>query len=263
MLISGLCLANGCGGNASTPPNSPTPISNPPNSNSGQISGQVVDAQTKTPLATTFVSLEKRDSQNIERILQVTSTDANGNFTFQSVPSGTFEVAIYSDRSFPFYSWMVIFTVPETGNVGAVPLQPYFPAAEGLPGTAQGMVTSSPVAVDATIWVMAPVTQNGRNTSVIVPFTANGYLLKTNGTTISYGISTLATLPTIGVFSGHSVTYTANTSNGFVIDAQAFQSSLPPAPNCAPSELQTVSFVIPCGPGTINNVPSLGFANCK
>src|SRR6266571_1211107 len=257
LVIVGSCLVSGCGGGTLSNLNSSSSSS----TTSGQISGQVVDSFSKAPLPGTFIALELRDSQNIERPLRVTYTDANGKFAFQSVPTGTYEVAAYSPNNFnPFYTWMVIFSVPQQADLGAVPLQGTIQAPEGFPGTATGTVTSSPVAVESTIWLMSPVTRNGTNLLVTIPFTANGFVSKTNGaaSAVAYGVKTETFLPLIGVFSGNSVSYQANSGSGnMVIDAQAFQSSLPTTPDCVPPELQTAPFTITIGPGMVTGVPTL------
>ena len=262
LVIAGSCLINGCGGNSSN-----SNSLNSSNPTFGQISGQIVDSLSKAPLPGTFVSLEQRDSQNIERLLRVISTDAQGNFTFQSVSSGTYEVVAYSANFNPSYTWMVIFAVPQNANLGSVPLQGTFLAPEGFPGTAQGMVTASPVAVDTTIWLMSPVSQNGTSLLVTIPFTAAGFVSRSNVVTSAfpYGVSTETFLPTIGIFSVNGVAYTANSGDAslFVIDAQAVQPATTVTPDCVPPELQTAPFGITAGPGVITNVPTLAFAGCK
>src|SRR5215469_15359815 len=61
--VAGACLLAGCGGGSSSPPSNMT------------ISGTIVDAVSQAPLQGTFVALEQRDSQNIDRVQKVTTTD--------------------------------------------------------------------------------------------------------------------------------------------------------------------------------------------
>jgi len=57
--------------------------------------GQVVAAETATPLPRAAVFLEKQDSDKPVRIL--TLTDDQGVFTVADAPQGTYRLAIYKD----------------------------------------------------------------------------------------------------------------------------------------------------------------------
>jgi len=227
------------------------------------ISGTTVDAVSQAPLQGTFVALEQRDSQNIDRVQKVTTTDANGNFAFQSVSSGTYDVVAYSNpHGGTYYAWVVIFSVPANASLGAVPLQPQFPAPEGLPGSIGGSVTSSPVAVPVTAWLANSLTQNGNTVLVVIPFTGSGFAASGIGS-LSYGFSTLIFIQNVGTFNGNGVTYTPPIGlGGLIVVAQAFQSSSSTNPDCVPPELHTASFSIP-PVGVTTSIPTLTFTGCS
>jgi Domain of unknown function (DUF4382) len=61
--------------------------------NNSGVSGQVIDAVTKTPITgNVLVAIEQPDSTGVDRIMMETTADANGKFRFCPLPTGTFDI---------------------------------------------------------------------------------------------------------------------------------------------------------------------------
>jgi len=63
--------------------------------NNSGIAGQVIDSLTKAPIAgNVIVAIEQTDGTGVDRILMQTTADAQGNFRFCPLPTGTFDIVV-------------------------------------------------------------------------------------------------------------------------------------------------------------------------
>src|SRR6266852_7400256 len=73
----------------------PTLTAGQVSANNSGIGGQAVDSLTKAPIiGKVLVAIEQTDSMGIDRIVMQTAADANGNFRFCPLPTGTFDIVI-------------------------------------------------------------------------------------------------------------------------------------------------------------------------
>src|SRR5260370_23242800 len=91
--------------------------------NSG-IGGLVVDSLTKAPIAgKVLVAIEQTDKMGIDRIVMQAAADANGNFRFCPLPTGTFDIVIdaVNSNNVP-YNATVVLDVPNGTHIITIQL---------------------------------------------------------------------------------------------------------------------------------------------
>jgi hypothetical protein len=128
--------------------------------NSG-LSGRVIDSITLQPIVggQVLVAIEQPDSSGVERIIMQAAADANGNFNFCPLPTGTYDVvAVAIDGAGVAYGASVVFNVPAGTTLGAIPLLANASAPNG-PGTIQGVVTASTGSAGAAVDVVLSALQ--------------------------------------------------------------------------------------------------------
>lgn len=222
--------------------------------NATSISGKVVDSVTLLPLAggTAIVALEQVDAGGVHRVIMQTTADANGNFTFCPVPTGTYDVvAAGVDGSNLAYAATVTTGVAQGTAMGNVPL-----VAQTGTNTTQGSITgqvttagaSGGTVSDITLAALQPLT--GGTTLVTIPLVQQGSTTVNTATAadascpagtdcVSYTLSVPAANPSVGAFSAGGTTYTQDIVNPvkYTVDALAFVPLSGGTANCTPSEI--------------------------
>jgi hypothetical protein len=266
--------------------------------NNSGIGGQAVDSNTKAPIAgSVLVAIEEPDSTGIDRILMETAADANGNFRFCPLPSGTFDIVLVAvgPNNLPYNATSVL-NVPNGTNLTTVPLV----AEVGAPAPAvlQGFVTASTVTGGASVDVSLAALQS---VSVGITMTITRQLniplqtisatntspaiLSTGLVSVStntncpvgspanancspYSLVVPASNPTIGVFSSSGVAYTAPAAGDvlFTVDAIAAQPLSGGVVDCVQSEQTTAKDInnqpLKVTAGATTNVARIDFTGC-
>ncbi len=221
--------------------------------NATSISGKVVDSVTLLPLVggTAIVALEQRDASGVDRVIMQTTADANGNFTFCPVPTGTYDVvAAGVNGSNLAYAATVTTGVAQGTAMGNVPLV----AQTGI-NTTQGSITGQVTTAGASGGVVSDITLSALQpiagpTLVTIPLVQQGSTTANTATAadvscpagtdcVSYTLSVPAANPSVGAFSAGGTTYTQDIVNPvkYTVDALAFVPLSGGTPNCTPSEL--------------------------
>lgn len=118
--------------------------------NASGIGGQVVDSQTKAPIAgQVLVAIEQPDTTGNDQIMMQSTADANGNFRFCPLPAGTFDIVVVAvgPNNLPYNATAVV-NVPSGSDLGAIPL--VAEAGASAPGVLQGFVTATTGTAGAT-----------------------------------------------------------------------------------------------------------------
>src|SRR5260370_13147874 len=136
--------------------------------NSG-IGGQAVDSLTKAPIVgKVLVAIEQTDKMGIDRIVMQAAADANGNFRFCPLPTGTFDIVIdaVNSNNVP-YNATVVLNVPNGTNLNTIPLIAETGAT--APAVLQGFVTAtkgaSAATADVTLAALQTVSPGGTSAS--------------------------------------------------------------------------------------------------
>ena len=120
----------------------PTLTAGQVSANNTGIGGQVMDSVTKAPIAgQVLVAIEQADKTGTDRIMMQTAADANGNFRFCPLPTGTFDILVVAvgPKNLP-YNATAIVNVPNGTNLN-VPLVAETQAT--APAVLQGIVTAT------------------------------------------------------------------------------------------------------------------------
>ncbi len=266
--------------------------------NNSGVSGQVLDAVTKAPISgNVLVAIEQPDNTGVDRIMMETTADANGNFRFCPLPTGTFDIvaAAVGPNNLP-YNATAVLSVPNGTNLGAIPLQPETGAT--APATLQGFVTATTGTVAASVDVSVSALQQvsfgapAITRQVTIPLeaiqatqttsavTSTGLISLTtnancptgapaNTNCAQYTLVVPASNPSVGVFSssGFSFSTPAAAPVLFTVDARAAIPSSGGAPDCSPSEIMTSmdasNAPLAVTPATVTNVARTDFAGCS
>lgn len=224
------------------------------------ISGQVVNSVTLQPIAggKVVVAIEQPDSTGVERIVMQASPDANGNFNFCPLPTGTYDiVAVAVDGTGAAYSATVLLNVPSGTLAGKIPLV----AQSGSPNTTaniQGLITSSAgnsgTAVDAAMSAFQPIQLAGGGTRLVtIPLQgASTALVSTSATPTGvvcpagtfcaqYSLIVPSGNPSIGTFASAGTVFSAPVAGdvNFQVEARAFAPSSGGTPICSSPRLIT------------------------
>jgi len=111
--------------------------------NTTGISGQIVDSNTKLPIAGAQVALEQDDNTGTEHIFMQAASDANGNFRFCPLPTAAvFDVVADAvSGTGVAYNATVLLHVPMGTALGSLPLVAETGTPNG-PAVIQGLVTA-------------------------------------------------------------------------------------------------------------------------
>lgn len=275
----------------------PTLTAGQVSANNTGISGQVVDSLTKAPIAgNVLVAIEQTDSTGVDRVLMQTAADANGNFRFCPLPTGTFDIVIdaVSATNVP-YNATAVLNVPNGTNLNAIPLIAETGAT--APAVLQGFVTAtkgtSAATADVTLAALQTVALSGSaSRQITVPLESINAVGATpavdstgtisveantncpegtpmNSNCAQYTLVVPASNPNVGVFSSSGVTYTAPASGDvlFTVDAQAFVPMSGGTKDCMPSEITTSKdsggLALKAIAATTTNVARIDFSGCS
>ena len=275
----------------------PTLTAGQVSANDSGIGGQVVDSLTKAPIAgSVMVAIEQPDGTGVDRILMQTAADANGNFRFCPLPTGTFDIVIdaVTATNVP-YNATAVLNVPNGVNLNTIPLVAETGAT--APAVLQGFVTAtkgaSAATADVTLAALQTVALSGSTSrQITVPLESINALGATaaatstgtvsleantncpvgapvNSNCAPYTLVVPASNPNVGVFSSSGVTYTAP-ANGdvlFTVDAQAFVPMSGGTKDCMPSEIPTSKddggLALKAIAATTTKVARIDFSGCS
>ena len=275
----------------------PTLTAGEVSTNNSGISGQIVDATTKQPIAgPVLVAIEKTDGSGVDRIMMEASADANGNFRFCPLPTGTFDIVAVAlgPNNLP-YNATAVLNVPNGQSLGMIPLT----AETGASGPAilQGFATATtgtaPAQVDVAFAALQGVSLGGgvtRQLSIPLettqatasaasqPSTSPLSLTSTttcpvgspaNANCAQYTLVVPASNPVVGTFaaSGFSFAGPATGDVLFSVDAIATRPGSGGASICTQPEQMTAKDgngqPLKVTAGMTTNVAELDFAGCS
>lgn len=153
--------------------------------NNNAISGTVVDSSTSKPVPGALVFLEKPDSNNIDRVVEQTTSAADGTFIFCPLPLDTYDVVVDAETTPSLgvtttYNATVTFKVGTGSAMGNIPLIPEPTVVGGAttpssPATIEGQITTttadtagSPTSADVNLSALQSVPLPGSGTPVLV-----------------------------------------------------------------------------------------------
>ena len=266
--------------------------------NNSGIGGQVIDAVTKSSISgNVLVAIEQTDSAGVDRIMMETTTDANGNFRFCPLPTGTFDIVAVAvgPNNLP-YNATTVLNIPNGANLGAIPLQPE--ATATAPATLQGFVTAttgtSAASVDVSVSALQQISfgspavtrqitipleviQATQTTSAVrstglVSITASttcptGAPANTN--CAQYTLVVPASNPSVGVFASSGFSYSVPTAPPvpFTVNARAALPNSGGLADCSPSEIMTTTDInnmpLVTLPATLTSVARTDFKGCS
>jgi hypothetical protein len=275
----------------------PTLTAGQVSANNSGIGGQVVDSLTKAPIAGhVLVAIEQTDSTGVDRILMQAAADANGNFRFCPLPTGTFDIMIdaVSLNNVP-YNATVVLNVPNGTNLNTIPLVGETGAT--APAVLQGLVTATKGAsvakADVTLAALQTVTPSGSaSRQITVPLESIAAVAATpaldstetvsveantncpvsapaNSNCAQYTLVVPASNPKVGVFSSSGVSYTAPAGGDalYTVDARAFVPMSGGAKDCMPPENTTSKdasgLPLKAIAATTTNVARIDFRACS
>jgi hypothetical protein len=275
----------------------PTLTAGQVSANNSGIGGQVVDSLTKAPIAgSVLVAIEQTDNTGVDRILMQTAADANGNFRFCPLPTGTFDIVIdaVSATNVP-YNATVLLNVPNGTNLNPIPLIAETGAT--APAVFQGFVTAttgtSAATADVTLAALQTVTLSGSaSRQITVPLQSINAVAATpavdstgtisveantncptgsplNANCAQYTLVVSASNPNVGMFSSSGVSYTAPASGDvlYTVDARAFVPMSGGTKDCVPSEIPTSKddggLALKAVAATTTSVARIDFSGCS
>jgi hypothetical protein len=276
----------------------PTLTAGQVSANNSGISGQVIDAVTKAPITgNVLVAIEQPDSTGVDRIVMESTADANGNFRFCPLPTGTFDIVVVAagPNNLP-YNATAVLNIPNGANLGAIPLQPEANAA--APAILQGFVTATTGTAGASVDVSLSALQQvsfgspAATRQLTIPLeaiqstqtmsaTASTPLISiTNNTNCptgspansncaQYTLVVPASNPSVGVFSSSGFTFSTPAAAPvlFTVDARAALPNSGGTPDCSPSEIMTstdaTDVPLAVTSATVTNVARTDFKGCS
>jgi len=275
----------------------PTLTAGQVSANNSGIGGQVVDSLTKAPIAgNVLVAIEQPDNTGADRILMQTAADANGNFRFCPLPTGTFDIVIdaVSTTNVP-YNATAVLNVPNGTNLNTIPLIAETGAA--APAVLQGFVTAtkgaSTATADVTLAALQTVALSGSaSRQITVPLESINAVGATpavdstgtisvesstncpvgapvNSNCAQYTLVVPASNPNVGIFSSSGVSYTGPATGDvpFTVDAQAFVPMSGGTKDCVPSEIPTSKddggLALKAIAATTTKVARIDFSGCS
>jgi Domain of unknown function (DUF4382) len=246
------------------------------------ISGQVIDANTRQPIAnaTIIVMAEQPDTDSIDRIdrivLQTLASTPQGTFSLCPLPPGNYDIVIaaLSTNGVVAHNPTITFGVPAGTAIGTIPL--VLGGNTSAPGVITGQVTTDGGATGADIALSALQTATpagGAPLQVTIPVfaesTVNVATERASGAgcpggtaCATYMLTVPASRPLVGTFAASGTTY-AGPGGGNVlynINAQAFGPGTGGTPICSPSSLVTPP--VTARAGDVVQATSLVFTQC-
>src|SRR5262249_45631470 len=266
--------------------------------NNSGIGGQVIDAVTKAPInGNVLVAIEQPDGGGVDRIMMETTADANGNFRFCPLPTGTFDIVVVGVGPIHLpYNATTSLDVPNGANLGGIPLQPETGAT--APATLQGFVTATTGTAGALVDVsMSALQQVSFGSPAVmrqmtIPLEAIS-ASQTTSATASTGLVSISTNtncptgspantncaqytlvvpasnPSVGVFSSSGFSYSAPAAAPvlFTVDALAALPDSGGTSDCSPSEIMTSTdasaMPLAVTAGAVTNVARTDFKACS
>lgn len=249
---------------------------------SASISGTVIEGGTTLPVVggNTVVSLERKDTSGVDRVILETVAAANGTFVFCPVPAGTYDLVVTSiNGGGTTYAATVITGVQPGNALGNIPLTP-----AALPASISGQVTSSTgsaaTAVDLSLSALQPITVNSATVLITVPLaqqSSSTLSLATEADVscplstdcVSYTLAVPAANPSVGVFTAGNQTPAppAGGAVSYSVDAGALVPGSAGVSDCNPSNLQTSSTIgstpLTVLPGSPVTAATLAFTGCQ
>jgi hypothetical protein len=266
--------------------------------NNSGIGGQVADSTTKTPIVgAVLAAIEQPDSNGVDRIIMETSADADGNFRFCPLPSGTFDIVIVAvgANNLPYNATAVV-NVPNGTNLNTIPLIAEVGASS--PAILQGFITASTAMGGASVDVSLSALQSvpfGSTMTVTrqlniplqtIPATLTRPAIPSTGlVSISsnancpvgspanancspYTLVVPASNPNVGVFTSSGVAYAAPTAGDvlFTVDAITVQPLSGGIPDCVSNEQTTSKDIngqpLKVTPGGTTTVARIDYSGC-
>jgi hypothetical protein len=273
MLVMSLGCLEGCGGYVAG------------GGSGSSITGIIVNATTKTPVAGALVVLEQGDVNGIDRVISSTTSGSAGSFSFNPSSSGLFDVVAdataTSTSGTVTYAATVTFGVPVGTNLNQIPVVPEFGSTTptGTPATIFGTVSTAGNnitfinSVDvqlSALQLVSPAVGSvnqitipafAGSTASVTTVTSNSCL---NGTTcILYTLLVPQGVFSAGRFSASGTQYNLagqqQTAVSYTVEGRAFAPLSPLFPDCSPSSMSTILSV---SSGTATGNPNLSFTGC-
>lgn len=249
--------------------------------NTTSISGKVVDSLTQATIATggkTAVVLEQKDSNNVDRVVMATTTDAAGNFTLCPVPSGIYDLVVVAiDGRGVAYGATVVTGVQPGNAVGNIPIVATTGTSTGTAsitgtvttvnassaGTSADISLSTLQSINGTTMVTVP--QVASSSVTISLATATGASCPTNTACATYTAQVPALTPNVGAYSASGTTFThAAAPVNYTLDAIAFVPNSGGTLNCNPSEIKSATPIVVSAGTTVNPPPpTIAFTGCQ
>ena len=168
-LLSISCASVGCGSIAGS--------GGPPGEAS--IAGSVVDDATGSPVPGAMIALEQADQNAIDRVIALTTSSAEGTFSFAGLSQGPYDIVadatVSSSGSMVTYAPTVTFGVPLNSSVDRIPLEPEYgnSSATGSPAQVSATVVSAgalgipvPVTINLSALQLGPLGHPARQVTV-------------------------------------------------------------------------------------------------
>jgi hypothetical protein len=275
----------------------PTLTAGQVSANNTGIGGQVVDSVTKAPISgQVLVAIEQPDTTGTDRIVMETTADANGNFRFCPLPTGTFDVVVVAvgPNNLP-YNATAIVNVPNGTNLNSIPLVAETGAT--APAVLQGVVTATTggagATADVTLSALQQISFGAMTTREITiplqkiqaigttPETDSTGLISVstntncpkgapiNSNCAQYTLVVPASNPNVGVLASSGITFIAPASGNvlFSVDAQAAVPMSGGTPDCTPSEIIMLNDAngqpLKVTAATTTNVGEIDFKGCS
>ena len=274
MLVMSLGWLEGCGGYVAG------------GGSGSSITGVIVNATTKTPVAGALVVLEQGDGNGIDRVISSTTSGSTGSFSFNPSSSGLFDVvadatATSASGAIVTYAATVTFGVPVGTNLNNIPVVPEFGSTTptGTPATIFGTVSAAGnnITFSNSVDVQMSALQSvlpavGSVNQITIPAFAGSTTSVTtvgnssclNGTTcINYHLLVPQGVFSSGRFSASGTQYNLagqqQTAVSYTVEGRAFAPLSPLFPDCSPSSMSTI---ISVSSGTATGNPNLSFTGC-
>ena len=250
------------------------------------ITGTVVDAATKLPVAGALVVLEQADASGTDRIVASNISASNGSFRLDPPSPGIYDVVadatvLLASGTTVTYAATVTFGVPANTNLNQIPLVPEFGSAtpNGFPATISATVSSSstlgvPSEVDVKLSALQPVAPAvGSVTRLTIPaFTGSTTSITTmpnlfcaSGTACaSYSLLVPAGNFSFGTFSASGTHYNLLGQQPaeviYTVEGLTFFHGSAISPDCMPSGMTSGIVIVR---GTLASaIPDLTFTSC-
>jgi hypothetical protein len=233
--------------------------------NNSGIGGLVLDSVTKAPInGQVLVAIEQPDKTGTDRIMMQTAADANGNFRFCPLPTGTFDIVVVAvdSKNLPYNATVIVnvvngtnLSVPLVAETGAT-------APAMLQGTITATTGTATASADVTVSALQQVSFGTTTRQVTIPLgkiqatattvevDSTGLIsvsssancpqgAPANANCAQFTLVVPASNPNVGVFSSSGLTFTPPASGDviFSVDAQAALPMSGGTADCSPSDI--------------------------